>query len=237
VGMDVASNGLSYEYSGRQESYSAQLSAKRETVISADAGSHSVPDKELQIENEDAIAPLPQAHLKPIESASEARRETLQQKRIGRHHLTVAVNTSATTPAVLASLHTVHNQPHPLDQLQFHPRYLHTQTHLQHQHLRPQQPASGPSAPHHTNAWITEHGRPDSRDLLRSDWRRDFRQRNCVFVCGPPGMRRDVASGIAEAQRLVWSKAGRGKEGEGEEGRRGGERVQEVWLHAENFAL
>jgi len=235
VGMSVAPNGLTYEYGRRQETSSTQLSAKMETIINSEAGSHSVLDKELQIENEDAIAPLPQAHLKPLGSGTEPGRETLQQKRIGKDHLTVAVSTAATSPAALASLHTVHNQAHPLDQLQFHPQYLHTQTHFQHQHQRPQH--NYLSAPHHTNAWITEHGRPDIRDLLRSDWRRDFRQRNCVFVCGPPGMRRDVAKGVAEAQRLVWSGSGRGKQGDGEEASRGGERVKEVWLHAENFAL
>jgi len=50
-------------------------------------------------------------------------------------------------------------------------------------------------------------------------------------------MRRDVAKGVAEAQRLVWADSGWGEERGGKGGSRREERVQEVWLHAENFAL
>ncbi len=47
-------------------------------------------------------------------------------------------------------------------------------------------------------------------------------RRTCVFVCGPPGMRRDVQRVVAGMQRGVLK---------GEGGR------EEVFLHTENYAI
>ena len=46
--------------------------------------------------------------------------------------------------------------------------------------------------------------------------------RAAVFVCGPPGMRTDVARAVRAMQRDVWSKDSA---------------REEVFLHAENYAL
>jgi NAD(P)H-flavin reductase len=74
-----------------------------------------------------------------------------------------------------------------------------------------------------SSGWSTEWGRPDIpfmlRELSREYW---TGPRAAVFVCGPPGMRRDVARAVRELQRDVWSK----------ESCR-----EEVFLHAENYAL
>jgi len=47
-------------------------------------------------------------------------------------------------------------------------------------------------------------------------------KRTCVFVCGPPSMRVDVATCVARMQRKVLS---------GSNGR------EEVFLHTENYAI
>jgi len=69
--------------------------------------------------------------------------------------------------------------------------------------------------------WRTEYGRPDIPFMLRG-LEREFGRRTCVFVCGPPGMRRDVQSAVAGMQRGVLA---------GEGGR------EEVYLHTENYAI
>ena len=74
--------------------------------------------------------------------------------------------------------------------------------------------------------WHTEYGRPDIPFMLRG-LRKDFRRRACVFVCGPPGMREDVQRCVAGMQSGVW----RGEAGEG------GCRVDEIFLHTENYAI
>lgn len=69
--------------------------------------------------------------------------------------------------------------------------------------------------------WSTEYGRPDIPFMLRG-LEGGFGRRTCVFVCGPPGMRRDVQRVVAGMQRGVLK---------GEGGR------EEVFLHTENYAI
>jgi len=256
--------------------YSTQLSARREGFIQDEAASDIVDDKELRIENEDAIAPLPQAHLRLVGAGTgagteaELGRAPLQQKRIGKHRLTVAVNTTVDSgPLIYASPQAhphahfqqfqqfqqfqAHSQPPPQPQPPYHPQPQPTSHPQSQPHPQPYNFPSLPtdlqsSLPHFkapsrgaqeftaAHSWTIQHGRPDIRSLLKQGWRRDFGARNCVFVCGPPGMRRDVASGVADAQRLVWSGVGRRCAVEEAAGQ-GKVKVQEVWLHAENFAL
>lgn len=68
--------------------------------------------------------------------------------------------------------------------------------------------------------WHTEYGRPDIPFMLRS-FERDFGRRTCVFVCGPPSMRVDVATCVARMQREVWSDKTK----------------DEIFLHTENYAI
>lgn len=74
------------------------------------------------------------------------------------------------------------------------------------------------------DGWRTEYGRPDIPYLLKG-LAREFGRRSCVYVCGPPQMRVDVSRTVAELQREVWSGSG------------GVHRKDEVYLHAENYAL
>jgi predicted ferric reductase len=70
------------------------------------------------------------------------------------------------------------------------------------------------------DGWRTEYGRPDIPFMLRG-FERDFGRRTCVFVCGPPGMRVDVATCVARMQREVWSDPTK----------------DEIFLHTENYAI
>ncbi|KPI37685.1 Ferric/cupric transmembrane component 7 [Cyphellophora attinorum] len=77
------------------------------------------------------------------------------------------------------------------------------------------------------DGWRTEYGRPDIPYLLKG-LAREFGRRSCVYVCGPPQMRVDVSRTVAELQSEVWTSGGRrSKKG----------RIDEIYLHAENYAL
>jgi NAD(P)H-flavin reductase len=70
------------------------------------------------------------------------------------------------------------------------------------------------------DGWRTEYGRPDIPYMLKG-LSREFGRRTCVYVCGPPQMRIDVARTVAGLQQEVWSDPGK----------------DEIYLHAENYAL
>lgn len=75
--------------------------------------------------------------------------------------------------------------------------------------------------------WSTEYGRPDLGYMLKematggSDGKGIFGRRTCVFVCGPPSMRVDVANTVARLQADIW----------------GDESKDEIFLHTENYAI
>ena len=77
-----------------------------------------------------------------------------------------------------------------------------------------------PSVGTKKEGWRTEYGRPDIPFMLRG-FEREFGKRTCVFVCGPPSMRVDVATCVARMQREVW----------------GDESKDEIFLHTENYAI
>lgn len=70
------------------------------------------------------------------------------------------------------------------------------------------------------DSWRTEYGRPDIPSMLK-DLSKTFGRRTCVFVCGPPGMRVEVARTVAGLQRLVMADGSK----------------DEIFLHAENYSL
>ena len=78
-----------------------------------------------------------------------------------------------------------------------------------------------PSVSTKKEGWRTEYGRPDIPYMLRG-FENEFGKRTCVFVCGPPSMRVDVATCVARMQRKVMT---------GANGR------EEVFLHTENYAI
>ncbi|KAI9841243.1 MAG: hypothetical protein M1837_000908 [Sclerophora amabilis] len=80
--------------------------------------------------------------------------------------------------------------------------------------------AFGVSGVKKKEGWSTEYGRPDIPFILRES-AHDFGKRTCVFVCGPPTMRTDVAKTVAGLQRDVWSDPHK----------------DEIFLHTENYAI
>ena len=72
----------------------------------------------------------------------------------------------------------------------------------------------------HRDGWRTEYGRPDIPYLLK-EMAKNFGKRTCVYVCGPPSLRVDVASTVAKLQHEVWSDPNK----------------DEIYLHAENYAI
>ncbi|WEW56749.1 hypothetical protein PRK78_002200 [Emydomyces testavorans] len=70
------------------------------------------------------------------------------------------------------------------------------------------------------DGWRTEYGRPDIPYMLRQ-YSKDFGRRTCVYVCGPPSMRIDVANTVARLQSEVMNDSNK----------------QELFLHAENYAI
>jgi len=75
--------------------------------------------------------------------------------------------------------------------------------------------------------WSTEYGRPDLAYMLKElatggeDGKGILGRRTCVFVCGPPGMRIDVANAVASLQADIW----------------GDDSKDEIFLHTENYAI
>ena len=82
-------------------------------------------------------------------------------------------------------------------------------------------------APKKKEGWTTEYGRPDLGFMLKewatggADGKGIFGRRTCVFVCGPPAMRVDVANTVARLQADIW----------GDDGK------DEIFLHTENYAV
>ena len=70
------------------------------------------------------------------------------------------------------------------------------------------------------DGWRTEYGRPDIPYMLKG-MSREFGRRTCVYVCGPPEMRTDVSNSVARLQWEVMGNSG----------------MDEIFLHAENYAL
>ncbi|OAP61425.1 hypothetical protein AYL99_03628 [Fonsecaea erecta] len=70
------------------------------------------------------------------------------------------------------------------------------------------------------DGWRTEYGRPDIPYMLKG-LSKEFGRRTCVYVCGPPEMRTDVANTVARLQSEIWKDSGK----------------DELFLHAENYAI
>ncbi|THC99114.1 hypothetical protein EYZ11_001435 [Aspergillus tanneri] len=73
---------------------------------------------------------------------------------------------------------------------------------------------------HRRNGWRIDYMRPDIPRLL-TEYSRDFGRRACVFVCGPPSMRVEVAHTTARLQQHVITDSSR----------------DEIFLHAENYSI
>ncbi|RMZ85948.1 hypothetical protein DV737_g133, partial [Chaetothyriales sp. CBS 132003] len=70
------------------------------------------------------------------------------------------------------------------------------------------------------DGWRTEYGRPDIAYMLKG-LSGEFGRRTCIYVCGPPSMRTEVARTTAALQHDVFTDPNK----------------DEIYLHAENYAL
>jgi predicted ferric reductase len=82
-------------------------------------------------------------------------------------------------------------------------------------------------APLKNEGWSTEYGRPNLGHMLKDmatggdDGKGFFGRRTCVFVCGPPSMRVELANMVANLQADIW----------------GDDSKDEIFLHTENYAI
>ncbi len=178
-------------------------------------------EKKADQTNEDAITALPSAHLAPGRSATghlappaqlkpPTIGRSLQEKRRSRN---LSLDISAAVDNRNSALDSARSQ----GQASFDFGFPTTPTVFQKNLMRF---AFLPAAVKKKDGWSTEYGRPDIPYMLRQ-FSKDFGRRTCVFVCGPPSMRIDVARTVAELQKDIWSDPDK----------------DELFLHAENYAI
>ncbi|KAK8193649.1 ferric reductase NAD binding domain-containing protein [Phyllosticta capitalensis] len=221
---------------------------KRQSALIQDEAQGDVErEKELRRENEDAISALPQAHLRPLaggDSSSNSNSSSNTASTLPAPASPDSISSSATlqAPQPTRSLfekrrsrnlsidisHAMATNPSafsptyvPSQSQAFDFGFPSTPTEFQKNLMRfAFLPAAVKSAALGRGSWSTEYGRPDLPFMLR-EWSREWGRRTCVFVCGPPGLRVDVAETVARLQGKVW------RDGE----------VAEVFLHTENYAI
>ncbi|KAF2223575.1 ferric reductase like transmembrane component-domain-containing protein [Elsinoe ampelina] len=227
---------------------------RHSALIADEAAIDPKREKVLRDEEEDRIRPLPQAHLLPARANSRASNHSnrstnatpppvppmpvseksatshLSQKRplAANLHLDISsAQRATTTPSqTYDPAHTLRRQASSpsiattaANQRNFDFGFPSTPTEFQKNLMRF---AFLPAAIKSRNSgWTTEYGRPDIRYMLREMERTWTGKRVAVYVCGPPSMRVDVQKGVAEMQSSVWRREGR----------------EEVWMHAENYAI
>lgn len=224
--------------------FSTNSSRRHSSMILAEAQGDPEREKELREENDDRLRPLPQAHLKTLRRL-ENEHSPSPERRIG-----LGVSTHPDAYDELPSKEQPHMPPHPtlhekrrsrgltldlsaaqanqeaqIQQLSamHHPQqfdfgFPSTPTEFQKNLMRF---AFMPAAVKSRKAgWSTEWGRPDIPYQLKEMSKEWTGRRTCVFVCGPPSMRIDASRTVAEMQKMVLT----GK-------------MDEVFLHAENYAL
>ncbi|PGH08672.1 hypothetical protein AJ79_05954 [Helicocarpus griseus UAMH5409] len=191
-------------------------SKRNSAFIREEAAGDEAREQELRRENEDGISALPAAHIHQHPHSS---------------------------PDIGAAPSNSHSHSHYPHLLQTSDDYF-AQQHQPHHYLQYQQDQEQqqqpfdfgfPSTPtlfqknlmrfaflptQKRDGWRTEYGRPDIPFMLKQ-FSKDFGRRTCVYVCGPPSMRVDVANTVAQLQRGVMRDPGR----------------DEVYLHTENYAI
>ncbi|SLM33321.1 metalloreductase transmembrane component [Lasallia pustulata] len=188
------------------------IASKRSSALIRDeAGGDAEKERELRRENEDAITGLPQPYFPP----SPPKALTHPRPPGGRPKPAFKLDIPAPDDPRLANA-DAGGRP-------FDFGFPSTPTMLQKNLMRFAFLPSVGGAQTKKAGWRTEYGRPDVPYMLKG-LSKGFGRRTCVFVCGPPGMRMDVAGAVAGLQRRVW-----------ENGLGGG--VEEVFLHTENYAI
>lgn len=236
---DVFQNIASNRYSMGSHRHSA--------IIQEEANGDPEREKELREEVTDRVRPLPEAHMKPMRSASGRHLQAPSFDRPPKPQL--QINSHEFEEAYTEE--TPHLPPHPTLHEKRRSRTLaldigaaqNVAAASIEQYTQSQDPQNFdfgfPSTPTefqknlmrfafmpaavkaNKTGWSTEWGRPQIPYMLREmskDW---TGKRTCVFVCGPPSLRLDVTNTIAELQKTILTTKGR----------------EEIFLHTENYAL
>ncbi|KAI9838820.1 MAG: hypothetical protein M1838_004481 [Thelocarpon superellum] len=172
-------------------------SKRNSALIHDEAAGDWAKEQELRRENEDSITALPQAYLE-TPAPAHVRGHARQKPSLG---LAMAEQSSVAARAPPS----------------FDFGFPSTPTVFQKNLVRF---AFGVSGVKKREGWSTEYGRPDIPYMLRES-AADFGRRTCIFVCGPPSMRIDVAETVARLQREVWNDPSK----------------DEICLHTENYAI
>ncbi|GAB7345443.1 hypothetical protein MBLNU457_3775t1 [Dothideomycetes sp. NU457] len=218
---------------------------RNSALIAEEAAGDPDREKELRQENEDRIRPLPEAHLLPARSLSPSHRSPSPDSVLAANTLQNSLPPTPHSPATLAekrlagrslNISTTSNTSQPHQTYDIHNScdehdfgFPSTPTEFQKNLMRF---AFLPAAVKRHSGWSTEYGRPDIPFMLKEMSAEWTGKRICVYVCGPPGMRVDVATAVADLQRSVWSR----RESSLTAGRQTDIR-EEVYLHTENYAL
>ncbi|KAI9817529.1 MAG: hypothetical protein M1827_001139 [Pycnora praestabilis] len=179
------------------DTFNGIASKRNSAMIRDEAGGDADREKELRRENEDGISALPQAHL-----------------RLPNKPATIGNHTRAKPSLDLKISIPKANSPPQTANFEF--GFPSTPTMFQKNLMR----FAFPAVQKKKEGWTMEYGRPEIPYMLK-EMSKGFGKRTCVFVCGPPSMRKDVSRCVAGLQASVL----------GDEGR------DEIFLHAENYAI
>ncbi|KAJ5474360.1 Riboflavin synthase-like beta-barrel [Penicillium sp. IBT 31633x] len=170
------------------------IDKRNSAYIRAEADGDPDMEKELRRENEDGIAALPNAY-------------TASHVANNRQYYQPAMNSH---PSVRSAGYSNPNFDFGFGAPQ----------------AVPQRPAPSPAPrfayyqPHTRDHWHTDYFRPNISQMV-NEFSKTFGRRACVFVCGPPSMRVEVASAVAKLQLQVMTDSSR----------------DEIFLHAENYNI
>lgn len=170
------------------------IDKRNSAYIREEAGGDAEREKELRRENEDGLAALPGAY-------------TASHVANNRHYYQPGMDPYAAGPRGINNnvpFDFGFGSPQPMQQRQPAPtpRYAYFQPGLR------------------RDNWRTDYFRPDISQML-TEFSKTFGRRACVFVCGPPSMRVEVANTVAKLQQQVMTDSSR----------------DEIFLHAENYNI
>jgi len=198
------------------EMFQGVASKRNSAFIREEAAGDQEREKELRRENEDAITELPQAYMVPP-IAQHGRRHSYplySDPNFASQQPACNYNNYSPPPHHPAHAHN-YNYNYNNNHNSFDFGFPSTPTILQKNLMRfaflPMQKQDG---------WRTEYGRPDIPYMLK-EFSKTFGRRACVFVCGPPSMRVEVANAVARLQQQVMMDPSK----------------DEIFLHAENYAI
>lgn len=218
------------------------VSNKRNSAwIREAAGGDLQQEKELRRENEDDIAPLPNAHLAGGVGSSSYPPPAAYTHYDPYAPYAYGSPPQATPYGAPQAQHQGFNFGFQQNQFPQQQQYNHDQ-YQQYGQMMQQAPQHLPQQLHpisttasntrntltrfaflprqKQDSWRTDYSRPNITELLQEQ-SKSWGRRTCVFVCGPPSMRVEVATTVARLQHLVMTDPSK----------------DEVFLHAENYAI